>query len=150
MDKVTLPTNVANAEALASVQNNAGEAQARSEAITPQVPMNLPPAGSQGEKTPTVDTVNLNTAQVTPQEVKPQNQATTGKKWGVGIASGIIPGLGQAINGQWGKAAAFFFGNLALNLTIKNPMAKMLPGLVLTIGAIVDAVKNAKSKAKEA
>ncbi len=37
-----------------------------------------------------------------------ETEASTGKKWGVGIASCYVPGLGQAINGQWGKAAGFF------------------------------------------
>ena len=37
-----------------------------------------------------------------------ETEASTGKKWGVGIASYFVPGLGQAINGQWGKAAGFF------------------------------------------
>lgn len=36
-------------------------------------------------------------------------EATTAKKWGVGVAS-VLPGLGQAINGQWGKAVGFVLG----------------------------------------
>ena len=31
-----------------------------------------------------------------------------------GIASAVIPGFGQALCDEWGRAAAFFFGNLAL------------------------------------
>ena len=73
--------------------------------------------------------------------------ASTGKKWGVGIASFFLTGLGQAINGQWGKAAGFFFGAVAIGALV-GPVA---PALAIMIGAgmsilsIVDAVKNAKS-----
>ena len=147
MDKITMPaSNMVGQDAIMQAQNNMTPPVG---AMPPQAPQQAPVTSSQLEKTPEVDTLNLGTTQVAPQEVKPKNQATTGKKWGVGIASGLIPGLGQAINGQWGKAAGFFFGNLALNLFVKNPMAKMLPALALTIGCIVDAVKNAKSKPKE-
>lgn len=37
-----------------------------------------------------------------------ETDASEGKKWVLGFASGIVPGLGQAINGQWGKSIGFF------------------------------------------
>ena len=94
-----------------------------------------------------------------------EEPGSTGKKVGVGVAS-IIPGLGQAINGQWGKAAGFFFGCMALDL-LTGATAMLIPmmsgrravktgtaGAVVAylaycgarIWSIVDAVKNAKSK----
>ncbi len=57
-----------------------------------------------------------------------EEQGTTGKKIGVGAASYFVPGLGQAINGQWGKAAGFFAGInggwLILGSTILTPLLK--------------------------
>ena len=56
-----------------------------------------------------------------------------------------MPGLGQAVNGQWGKGLGFFFG------TGLAGAAAMLAGPVglaayagVGIWSIVDAVKNAK------
>ena len=56
-----------------------------------------------------------------------------------------MPGLGQAVNGQWGKGLAFFFG------TGVAGAAAMFAGPVglaayagVGIWSIVDAVKNAK------
>ena len=93
-------------------------------------------------------------------------EATSDKKWGVGIASAVLPGLGQAINGQWGKAIAFFLGTGALSglsgallgkdiSALKNPklfiagsIASGVAALGLIIGSTVDAVKNAKSEVR--
>ncbi len=73
-----------------------------------------------------------------------KDEASTGKKWGVGIASAFIGGLGQAINGQWGKAAGFFAGTLATGfLTKVNKPLGFISGLGVEIWSIVDAVKNA-------
>ena len=62
-----------------------------------------------------------------------EEQGTTGKKIGVGVASYFVPGLGQAINGQWGKAAGFFAGinggRLILGSIIAAPL---LEGMRLT------------------
>ena len=33
-----------------------------------------------------------------------------------GVASAIIPGLGQGVAGEWGRGALFFLGNLGMNL----------------------------------
>ena len=84
--------------------------------------------------------------------------ASTGKKWGVGLASAVFPGLGQAINGQWGKGIAFFLGNIALQalqmITALNgkpgvAMISLVGNIATRIGAIVDAVKSSKSEFKE-
>ncbi len=84
-----------------------------------------------------------------------ETEALTGKKWGVGIASYFIPGLGQAINGQWGKAAGFFGGSVlsggyvGLGIIAKERVPIAMGGLAalgITIWSIVDAVKNAKSE----
>ena len=81
--------------------------------------------------------------------------ATKGKKWGVGIASACVPGLGQAINGQWGKGIGFLLGTGALYLgaafagmkgKIGLALAASLSVLGLEVTSIVDAVKNAKSE----
>ena len=82
-------------------------------------------------------------------------EASSGKKWGVGIASFFIPGLGQFINGDVGKGLAFLGGSIA-SYVLAN--AAMMRGkLVLAsvagiaalgtgIASIVDAVKSAKSE----
>lgn len=45
-----------------------------------------------------------------PKEEK--KRSLTAKKWGVGIASYLFPGLGQLINGQFGRACGFYFTSL--------------------------------------
>ena len=90
-----------------------------------------------------------------------EKEASTGKKWGVGIASAVLPGLGQAVNGQWGKGLGFFAGNIGIGIDsglfgavgMMKGAPKALGGSMLIgtlasvgliIGSIVDAVKNAK------
>ena len=82
-------------------------------------------------------------------------KATTGKKWGVGLASFFCSGLGQAINGQWGKGIGYFFGGATLGAVTRLAMQRGKRGLGIAtavaalgvgIASIVDAVKNAKSK----
>lgn len=96
-----------------------------------------------------------------------EEPASTGKKVGVGLASGFLPGLGQAINGQWGKAAGFaggyFGGSLLLGsvglLSLfkhSNKVPSIAGGVSMVLGSIallgvniwsiVDAVKNSSSK----
>ena len=88
-------------------------------------------------------------------EYKYETEGSTGKKWGVGIASAFCPGLGQAINGQWGRGIAFFGATalasmLAVALAFKGKIgATCLASLGITgleIASIVDAVRNAKSE----
>lgn len=79
-----------------------------------------------------------------------KDEASGGKKWGVGIGSCIIPGVGQAVNGQWGKAAAFFGGSLATSFLAKsNLMLGGLATLGVCIWSTIDAVKNASGKTKQ-
>ena len=100
-----------------------------------------------------------------------QTEATTDKKWGVGIASWVLPGLGQAINGEWGKGFAFFglagilpyffaaltglslsMGGISKNNKVsKTAVIAGLSGVLLSaiggrIWSCVDAVRNAKSE----
>ena len=88
---------------------------------------------------------------------KYETEGSTGKKWGVGLASAFLPGLGQAINGDWGKGFGFFFGTLftyAVGVIgmAKNSAASMLGALAslgIGIWSIVDAVKGAKTETVE-
>lgn len=84
-----------------------------------------------------------------------ETEASTGKKWGVGLASFFCSGLGQAINGEWGKGAAFFLGSLfpamisSFAITAGKFGTSAIAGLTVlgvNIWSIVDAVKNAKSE----
>ena len=99
------------------------------------------------ERTPSVDTVNFSSNEKTVEENKnPKKEASIGKKLGVGIASGFMAGLGQAINGEWGKATGFFLGSMALSAlacTVSPFIA--IPALGISAWSIVDAVNNAKA-----
>ena len=86
------------------------------------------------------------------EERKYEQEASTGKKWGVGIASAFITGLGQVINGDWGKAAGFFFGEMAVGYAAKAVAGKAgmwIASVGIGIWSIVDAVKSAKSTVTE-
>ena len=86
------------------------------------------------------------------EERKYEQEASTGKKWGVGIASAFINGLGQAINGDWGKAAGFFFGGIAggyLGKAVAGKAGMWAVGFGVGIWSIVDAVKSAKTTVTE-
>lgn len=77
-----------------------------------------------------------------------ETEGSTGKKWGVGIASAVCPGFGQAINGQWGKGFAFLAGWLGSQIiggVTKNLGISLLGTLGIGIWSIVDAVNSAKS-----
>lgn len=82
-------------------------------------------------------------------------EASNGKKWGVGIASFFIPGLGQLINGDFGKGLAFSGGGIASYVLANVAMMKGklvlasvggVAALATGIASIVDAVKSAKSE----
>lgn len=84
------------------------------------------------------------------------DEASTGKKWGVGLGSFFIPGLGQAINGQWGKAAGLFAGFGAANYfmfksakALKTNWLAFLAASAIEIFASYDAVKNANGEFKQ-
>lgn len=99
-----------------------------------------------------------------------ETEASTGKKWGVGIASAAVCGLGQAVNGEWGKAAGFFIaGNFIPPViaavaggivglkggkigSLGGPMAML--GILASfavprVWSIVDAVKNANTETSQ-
>lgn len=77
-----------------------------------------------------------------------ETEGSTGKKWGVGIASAIIPGLGQLINGEWLKGGGFFIATLAAELLgtmLAGRGGDILGGLAVRAWSTIDAVKNAKT-----
>lgn len=82
-----------------------------------------------------------------------------------GFASAVIPGLGECINGEWGRGLGKFFGNVALmttaNIYVQKSYVDLYPtwktdigvavvcyaaALGLDIWSIVDAVRIAKVK----
>ena len=78
-------------------------------------------------------------------------EATTEKKWLVGIASAIIPGLGQFINADGAKGLAFLSSSIIASVVavwggMRAKAGSYIAGLGLCIWSIVDAVKNAKSE----
>lgn len=82
-------------------------------------------------------------------------EASNGKKWGVGIASLFISGLGQFINGDVGKGFAFLGGGIASYVLANAAIMRGKLGLAAVAGiaalgtgiaSIVDAVKSAKSE----
>jgi len=113
---------------------------------------------------------NNNVQNNSPKYITYKTEATTGKKWGVGIASFLMPGVGQAINNQWGKGVGFFalgaflppligtltgYGSMmsvirnngkAPKIAVFGALAAIVAALGSRIWATVDAVKNAKSK----
>ena len=88
-------------------------------------------------------------------ERRVKTEGTTGKKWGVGIASAFMSGLGQFINGDVGKGFGFLVAGAAAYAAMFAGMKKGSKGLYLGgllassgigIGSVIDAVKNAKSE----
>ena len=83
-----------------------------------------------------------------------EKSASPGRKVGVGIASALFPGLGQMINGQWGKGAAFMGSNLLMVVMlltnakggVKRELIISTANFVLNLISIVDAVRNVKQK----
>lgn len=76
-----------------------------------------------------------------------------------GVASALIPGLGQCINGEWGRGLATFFGNVALmsfaqsncyedasEVTQGFAVACYAAAVGLNIWSVVDAVRIARVK----
>lgn len=83
-------------------------------------------------------------------EKRYKTDASTGKKWGVGIASAFITGLGQFINGDVGKGFAFLVAGIVSGFVLtKNMTLGYVASLAVRILSIVDAVKNAKTKVVE-
>lgn len=91
---------------------------------------------------------------------QPGDQYSAG--W-LGVASFVIPGLGQAVAGEWGRALGFAGGNVLMNILIQNQLeegddgkyyynpysaaaALYLAGIALNIWSTCDAVRVAKIK----
>ena len=72
-----------------------------------------------------------------------KKEAPAEKKLVSGLCSFFIPGLGQAINGQWGKAVGFFLGSMIV--TPLSICTLGLLGLPYQIWSAYDAAKNAKA-----
>jgi len=123
---------------------------------------NLHLNASKLERTPGTDTVSFSGNGKQNMSIQ-KPEVSTGKKWALGLSSFFIPGLGQGINGQWGKGAGFFLGYSASLVTatavcvahaLANASLGMTPLLFLAplsvrIWSIVDAVKNAKPDCEE-
>lgn len=75
----------------------------------------------------------------------PKKKSGFFKKAAVATASSVLPGLGQAINGQWGKAAFYAIGAPVLTVAafMLNPIAGIAVGSALEIGNVVSAYRNA-------
>lgn len=82
-------------------------------------------------------------------ENKYESEASKGKKWGVGLASFCLMGLGQLINGDILKGVGFIAGDVAMAIASKKNMKMALPLLACKIWSVVDAVKNAKTTETE-
>ena len=75
------------------------------------------------------------------------------KQAGVAIASAFIPGLGQAINNEWGKGVLFLGGQIATVLLTRScdKRGATVPALIFALANAVvrgystaDAVLNAR------
>ena len=73
-----------------------------------------------------------------------KEKPSIGKKIAVGAASAFVPGLGQAINGDWGKALGIFAGNIGTAAAAFVFPPALLLNLGLNLYGIYDAYKNAK------
>lgn len=88
-------------------------------------------------------------------EKRYNTDASKGRKWGVGVASWILPGVGQFINGEVGKGFGFIgaslVGAIPLIFSYKKGayIASGLISLATRIFGVVDAVKNAKTEVVE-
>lgn len=73
-------------------------------------------------------------------------KSPTTKKIGVGVVSCIFPGLGQLVNGQFGKAVLFWAGAGVASIAgfcIAGPVGSVAAAYALNALSIYDAVKNA-------
>ena len=146
-----------NGEKITATKNNGVVTLVSDKGSIRQIPLEdfmkeLPTMNLKLERTPASDTVtfkgnekNIEKNQEPKEESK--KEASTAKKFGVGLASFLLPGLGQAINGEWGKGLGFLGGCLLYPI-VMTPICFPL-ALAGTIGiglfATVDAVKNAKA-----
>lgn len=74
------------------------------------------------------------------------SKASKTRKYGVGAASLIVPGLGQVINNETPKGIAFFLGAICdYLLLVRNskPFGRLI-GLGIAIWAAIDAYRHAR------
>lgn len=78
-------------------------------------------------------------------EESPQKSASTAKKWGVGIGSYLLPGVGQLVNGEYLKGTCLLVGSIGLAgyLMSKGKVDNFFLGII-KVGSAIDAVANAK------
>ena len=77
---------------------------------------------------------------------KTSNKSSFGKKVGTAIASAVLPGLGQFINGQYLKAAGVAIGGPLLvgaATVLAGPIVGAGAAIGIGIGQIIDAYRNA-------
>ena len=80
----------------------------------------------------------------TKEKVQPK-ESKTGKKIGVSLASILYSGLGQAVNGQWGKALGYCVGESAAAVAgfcLGGPLGAIIGAWAVKGLSIYDAVKN--------
>lgn len=81
--------------------------------------------------------------------------ASKSRKWGVGIASWILPGIGQFINGEVGKGFGFLGSSIvcAIPIMFSSKKGAFITSSLMSVAArifsVVDAVKNAKTEVIE-
>lgn len=92
-----------------------------------------------------------NTASKESMQIEKPQRSLKAKKWGVGIASFSIPGVGQFVNGQVKKGFAML--GTAIGITILAGIARaknisvavgVIASLGLSIYSTMDAVRNVK------
>lgn len=133
-----------------------------------QVPLeqfikDLPNVGQSLERVPEKDEVvfqGKKDKQTLPTEYFQEYKvkAGKGKKVGVAIASAVVPGLGQVLNGDWGRGIAHWLGGIALSaltgfslLVAEGGKKSGLVGVALGVAGVianravaaVNAAKNA-------
>ena len=97
---------------------------------------------------PQGDTVSFTTkppVEETEKEVSQKKESSTGHKLLISATNFLCPGLGQAINGDWGKAAGFAIGAplATAGLFLACPPLGITAGIGASVAMFVDAYKNA-------
>lgn len=84
-----------------------------------------------------------------PEQIEGKKRSLTAKKWGVGIASFALPGVGQIVNSEVGKGLAMLIPAVILGGITKvskggTQIISALATIGLAVYSIIDAVKNVK------
>lgn len=90
------------------------------------------------------DTVSFTSRKKDIEDIPKKKSSKTHKAL-VAATGFLVPGLGQALNGQWGKAIGFFAGAPALVLAASmiNPVLGFAVGVGAEVKMFTDAYKNA-------